>query len=311
MAKPFTEPDAPDATSASTCSVLPTTPPAPWTPNGRSPPRPTRPPELRAILTGLDLTGCLVTADAAHCQHATATAIIEAGGAYLLTVKANQAALLEALIPLFTGANDDWDSIGALHTNCDRGHGRTEERHVRLTAAVGVEFPGAAQAFRPIGYRGGLDGPAAANKSSTASPAWTRTRPDPPPSPLTSAATGRSKTRSTMSATPPSPKTTPKSAPARTTQHGDPAQPRDQRVPRTRAGQHGPRPPPPHPRPASSPRSLRTLMENQDQSGQTANSPGPCDSSGGRRDRLAFQRSMQQGPASPPTAVPCRPGRKT
>ena len=35
----------------------------------------------------MDLTGCLLTADAAHCQKATAAAIVAAGGDYLLTLK--------------------------------------------------------------------------------------------------------------------------------------------------------------------------------------------------------------------------------
>lgn len=113
-------------------------------------------PELRTMIKGMDLAGCLITADAAHCQHTTAQAILDAGGDYLLTVKANQAGLLNALIPLFAGTDADWTQ--ASDTTFDRGHGRTEERTVRVADATGIDFPGAAQAFRTVRYRGGLDG---------------------------------------------------------------------------------------------------------------------------------------------------------
>jgi hypothetical protein len=49
-------------------------------------------PELRTLVAGMDLTGTLATADAAHCQRATAEAIVAAQGHYLLILKANQCA---------------------------------------------------------------------------------------------------------------------------------------------------------------------------------------------------------------------------
>jgi hypothetical protein len=67
-------------------------------------------PELRDLVAGMDLTGCLLTADAAHCQKATAAAIVAAGGDYLLTLKANQASLWHAVIPLLVScAVNSWD----------------------------------------------------------------------------------------------------------------------------------------------------------------------------------------------------------
>jgi predicted transposase YbfD/YdcC len=113
-------------------------------------------PELRTMLAGLDLRGALVTADAAHCQRATAEAIVAAGADYLLTVKANQANLLSAVAAHFAGADTEW--ADRSHHSLQRGHGRVEWRTVRLAPAVGVEFPHAAQVLRTVRYRGGLDG---------------------------------------------------------------------------------------------------------------------------------------------------------
>lgn len=51
-------------------------------------------PALRHLLDQFDLTDCVVTADAMHCQDTTAERIINAGGDYLLTIKANRPSLL-------------------------------------------------------------------------------------------------------------------------------------------------------------------------------------------------------------------------
>jgi predicted transposase YbfD/YdcC len=113
-------------------------------------------PELRTMVAGLDLTGCLATADAAHCQKATAEQVVAAGGHYLLTLKANQAGLLNTVAGLLAGADAEW--AGRSHHSTGRGHGRTEQRTVRLAAATDLDFPHAAQVFRTVRYRGGLDG---------------------------------------------------------------------------------------------------------------------------------------------------------
>ncbi|MCK9905155.1 ISAs1 family transposase [Frankia sp. Cpl3] len=49
-------------------------------------------PTLPVLLTGLDLTGVIVTADALHTQTETARWLISRGAHYILTVKANQCA---------------------------------------------------------------------------------------------------------------------------------------------------------------------------------------------------------------------------
>lgn len=113
-------------------------------------------PELRTQIAGMDLTDALATADAAHCQKATAEQIVASGGHYLLTLKANQAGLLATVAPLLAGTDAEW--ADRSHHSAERGHGRTEQRTVRLTTAAGVDFPHAAQVFRTVRYRGGLDG---------------------------------------------------------------------------------------------------------------------------------------------------------
>jgi predicted transposase YbfD/YdcC len=50
-------------------------------------------PAMRELLGLIDIRGCMVTADALHCQTETAEAIIQNGGDYLLNVKGNQETL--------------------------------------------------------------------------------------------------------------------------------------------------------------------------------------------------------------------------
>lgn len=113
-------------------------------------------PELREQVTTMDLTGVLATADAAHCQRDTAEQIITAGGDYLLILKANQGNLLHAAAQVLAGTDTEWASRS--HHSSGRGHGRTEQRTVRVADATGIDFPHAAQVFRTVRYRGGLDG---------------------------------------------------------------------------------------------------------------------------------------------------------
>jgi predicted transposase YbfD/YdcC len=49
----------------------------------------------------VNVSGCLVTADALHTQTATATAIVEHGADYLLALKANQGSTHEAVVSYF------------------------------------------------------------------------------------------------------------------------------------------------------------------------------------------------------------------
>ena len=99
-------------------------------------------PALRDLLATMDLDGTVVTADALHCQRRSAAFITDAGGDYVLTVKANQPNLRAALKKL------PWAQVPA-HSHRDRGHGRATTRTVKAIEAPGwVDWPGAAQVIQ-------------------------------------------------------------------------------------------------------------------------------------------------------------------
>jgi predicted transposase YbfD/YdcC len=96
-------------------------------------------PTVRTLLAGFDLTGVVVTADAMHTQTDTATAIVDAGGDYVFTVKANQPTLYAACKHL------PWRHVPA-HSSLDRRHGRRVRRTIKaVTAPAWITFTGAAQ----------------------------------------------------------------------------------------------------------------------------------------------------------------------
>lgn len=98
--------------------------------------------EFAPLLSTVDLTGVVVTADALHTHRSHARYLIEQRGAdYVLTVKDNQPKLHARLDAL------PWDDA-PRHTTIDRGHGRVERRTIQvLPAPDDIPFPHAAQAF--------------------------------------------------------------------------------------------------------------------------------------------------------------------
>jgi predicted transposase YbfD/YdcC len=89
---------------------------------------------IPALLRVLDLTGALVTIDAAGCQKAIAGQIRQQGGDYLLAVKGNQPALHAAVTAVFERAGGA-DFAGVRHDGhaaAEDGHGRHEERYVTV-----------------------------------------------------------------------------------------------------------------------------------------------------------------------------------
>jgi predicted transposase YbfD/YdcC len=82
------------------------------------------------LLEILDLHGALVTIDAMGCQKEIAKKIVERGGDYLLTVKANQEKLLEDIQATVEKALDGKFAPGVVRqvTTREEGHGRQEER---------------------------------------------------------------------------------------------------------------------------------------------------------------------------------------
>ena len=102
---------------------------------------------------GHDPASMVFTADALHTQHATAALLHGAGAGYVMTVKANQPRLLDAICQRLRGGHPVLTRARA------RGHGRTEERLIQAAPATSdIVFPGAAQIFRITRHTGGLDG---------------------------------------------------------------------------------------------------------------------------------------------------------
>ena len=91
-------------------------------------------PALRELPELLEIEGCLVAADALHCQKETAQAIVARKADYLLCAKENQATLKEE--------NADYVQDGALRTSMDfhqthdKNSGRLEHRRAYATLEV-------------------------------------------------------------------------------------------------------------------------------------------------------------------------------
>lgn len=79
------------------------------------------------------LKAALVSIDAIACNATTAQAILDAGADYLLAVKANQSGLMGEIARFF----DDPSQKGVTSAVAlDKGHGRVEEREVRVSTQV-------------------------------------------------------------------------------------------------------------------------------------------------------------------------------
>src|SRR4051812_42633315 len=86
-------------------------------------------PAIAALLEELDLSGRIVTVDAAGTTPAVAAAITGSGADFLLAVKDNQPGLRRALEAAFQA------HAGRTWTSPDRGHGRHEVRRARTITA--------------------------------------------------------------------------------------------------------------------------------------------------------------------------------
>ena len=87
-------------------------------------------PELLAMLA---LEGCTVTADAMHCQKATAQAILDRGGEYILALKGNQPELLDDVRTLLDDPAAPPDDVAET---VDGDHGRIEVRRAAIVHDV-------------------------------------------------------------------------------------------------------------------------------------------------------------------------------
>jgi len=98
--------------------------------------------EAQAAIAALDLLslkGCTVTADALHCHRRMTRAIGDAGGDYVITIKANQSKLYaQACAALDTAAAHPRTAIFETE---DHSHGRHEIRRVIVTAFTQTPGP--------------------------------------------------------------------------------------------------------------------------------------------------------------------------
>lgn len=100
------------------------------------------------VLAALPLAGRLVTGDALYCQTALCRQILEQGGDYLVTVKANQPDLHWALATLF--ALPPVGERFATAVSWDQHGDRVETRRVWASTALAgyLDWPGARQVLR-------------------------------------------------------------------------------------------------------------------------------------------------------------------
>jgi predicted transposase YbfD/YdcC len=100
----------------------------------------------RKLLAMVELRGAVVTGDAAHCCAETAQKIVEGGADYVLQLKANRAALYDAVASFFETARAQNGSGAALRhaRTVDIAHGRGEVREAWSVPAAAVALPGTA-----------------------------------------------------------------------------------------------------------------------------------------------------------------------
>ncbi len=87
------------------------------------------------LLELLDLRDKIVTTDAMGCQKAMAETIVTGGGDYILAVKDNQPTLHAEIQAAFMQAPAPKLRSSRVATTCDKGHGREEQRPVRVLPA--------------------------------------------------------------------------------------------------------------------------------------------------------------------------------
>ena len=91
-------------------------------------------PAVPKLLKLLEISGCIVTADALHCQKKTAQAVIEHGAEYVLRVKENQGSLAETLDELFEYAEETAYVECDYHRTVEKVLGRLEIRECWVTS---------------------------------------------------------------------------------------------------------------------------------------------------------------------------------
>jgi len=87
-----------------------------------------------ALLRLLSLQGTIVTADALHCQRATARQIVDQGGNYALALKGNQGTLHDDVVRFL---DDPATQAATAKPAVDAGHGRIETRTATVSTDIG------------------------------------------------------------------------------------------------------------------------------------------------------------------------------
>jgi predicted transposase YbfD/YdcC len=89
------------------------------------------------LLRALELAGCIVTADALHCQKDIAKEIIEADADYVLALKGNQGTAFTEVKAFLDEAIQRRESHLVFTQTTDKGHGRVEVRRYWQTEKIG------------------------------------------------------------------------------------------------------------------------------------------------------------------------------
>ena len=92
---------------------------------------------MPALLRALELSGCVVTADALHCQKNTAKEIKEADADYVLALKGNQGTAYQEIKEALDDASARADPKLATLETIEKGHGRLETRRYWQSAELG------------------------------------------------------------------------------------------------------------------------------------------------------------------------------
>ena len=102
-------------------------------------------PTVPLLLELLDISGCIVTADAMNCQREITKKIIDGKGDYVLSLKENQPTLYEYVQTYFKEALEHprWYPEMTMCETVDKGHGRIERRTYYLSSDLsGLENAG-------------------------------------------------------------------------------------------------------------------------------------------------------------------------
>jgi predicted transposase YbfD/YdcC len=89
------------------------------------------------LLRSLELAGCIVTADALHCQKNIAKEIIEADADFVLALKGNQGTAYDEVKTFLDDAIERKDASLVYQETLEKSHGRLETRRYWQTEQIG------------------------------------------------------------------------------------------------------------------------------------------------------------------------------